>query len=49
MKLPRRDFLKSSALGISGVLAGYTLKAKAASAPATYHDAYETVPLGKRA
>jgi aryl-alcohol dehydrogenase-like predicted oxidoreductase len=47
MKLPRRDFLKSSALGISGVLAGYTIKAKAASAPATYHDAYETVPLGR--
>jgi aryl-alcohol dehydrogenase-like predicted oxidoreductase len=46
MKLPRRDFLKSSALGISSVLAGYTLKAKAAS-PATYHDPYETVPLGK--
>src|SRR3954453_22209920 len=48
MKLPRREFLKSSALGISGLLAGYTLKAKAAAPAATvYHDPYETVPLGK--
>jgi len=46
MKLPRRDFLKRSALGVGSLMAGLA----AANAEATkprYYDPYEPVALGK--
>ena len=46
MRLKRREFLKQSALGIGGLLAGAELAAGAAATGAFY-DPYESVPLGK--
>src|SRR5437879_1935075 len=46
MKIKRREFLKTSALGLSGVLTGCRLGA-AESAKPTYYDPYEKVALGK--
>jgi aryl-alcohol dehydrogenase-like predicted oxidoreductase len=46
MKLKRREFLRQSALGVTGLLAGTGL-AGAAESPGAFHDPYERVPLGK--
>lgn len=46
MKLKRREFLKQSALGIGGLLAGAEVAAGAA-APGAFYDPYESVQLGK--
>src|SRR5258708_3927758 len=46
MKIPRREFLKRSALGAGGVLAGLTV-AKTAETKAGNFDPYEPVVLGK--
>ncbi len=46
MQIKRREFLKRSALGLGGVLAGAQL-ASAAESQGTPFDPYEVVPLGK--
>lgn len=46
MKIPRREFVKRSALGLGGILAGLPL-AKAADAKPAFFDPYETVSLGQ--
>jgi aryl-alcohol dehydrogenase-like predicted oxidoreductase len=46
MKIKRREFLKSSAVGVGGLLAGLPFAAPAQAAK-TFYDPYETVPLGK--
>ncbi len=46
MKIKRREFLKRSALGVGGVLAGASL-VKAGEAVSSKYDPFETVPLGK--
>ena len=46
MNIKRREFLKQSALGVGGMLAGVQLAASAEAAPSKY-DPYETVALGK--
>ena len=46
MKIKRRQFLKQSAIGVSGVFVGARL-ATAAQAKAGRFDPYETVPLGQ--
>ena len=46
MKIPRREFVKRSALGIGGILAGVPLASTAETKPAGF-DPYETVPLGR--
>jgi len=46
MNIKRREFLKRSALGVGGVLAGARLAPAEATPPATF-DPYETVPLGR--
>jgi aryl-alcohol dehydrogenase-like predicted oxidoreductase len=46
MKIQRREFVKRSALGIGGILAGVPLARAAESKPA-FFDPYETVRLGK--
>ncbi len=46
MNIKRREFLKQSALGVGGVLAGMQLGV-AAEAPHPPCDPYATVPLGK--
>jgi len=45
-RIKRREFLKRSALGVTGVLAGIEFKGAAEPKPAHF-DPYETVPLGK--
>jgi len=46
MKIKRREFLKSSALGLGGVLTGCKL-GSAGTPKTTYYDPYEKVALGK--
>jgi aryl-alcohol dehydrogenase-like predicted oxidoreductase len=46
MKIQRREFVKRSALGLGGILAGVPLARAAESKPA-FFDPYETVPLGQ--
>ena len=46
MKLKRREFLRQSALCVTGLLAGTGL-AGAAESPGAFHDPYERVTLGK--
>src|SRR5438094_10507141 len=46
MKIKRRDFLKQSALGVGGMLAGARLGG-AAEAKGRRFDPFEAVPLGK--
>jgi len=46
MKIGRREFLKQSALGVGGVLAGARLGAVAESKPKSF-DPYERISLGK--
>ena len=46
MRIPRREFVKRSALGLGGILAGVSLS-KAAEAKPTFFDPYETVKLGQ--
>jgi aryl-alcohol dehydrogenase-like predicted oxidoreductase len=46
MKMQRREFVKRSALGIGGILAGVQLAKAAAPKPGNF-DPYETVPLGQ--
>jgi aryl-alcohol dehydrogenase-like predicted oxidoreductase len=46
MKIQRREFVKRSALGLGGILAGVPL-ANAAEAKPAFFDPYETVPLGR--
>jgi aryl-alcohol dehydrogenase-like predicted oxidoreductase len=46
MQIQRREFLKQSAAGLGGLLAGLPLARAEQSKPA-YYDPYETVPLGK--
>jgi aryl-alcohol dehydrogenase-like predicted oxidoreductase len=46
MKIPRREFVKRSALGLGGILAGVPL-AKAAEAKPICFDPYQTVLLGR--
>ena len=46
MKIKRREFLKKSAIGAGGILLGAQLRA-AETSPATHHDPYALVPLGK--
>jgi len=46
MKIKRRDFLKQSAFGVGGMLAG-TLLAPATEPKTRYFDAYEDITLGK--
>jgi aryl-alcohol dehydrogenase-like predicted oxidoreductase len=46
MKIQRREFVKRSALGIGGILAGVPLAHAAESQPACF-DPYETVSLGQ--
>jgi aryl-alcohol dehydrogenase-like predicted oxidoreductase len=46
MRIHRREFVKRSALGLGGILAGVRL-AEAAEAKAEFFDPYEAVPLGK--
>ena len=46
MKIRRREFVKRSALGIGGILAGARL-ANAAETKPTFFDPYEAVPLGQ--
>ena len=46
MKLKRREFIKQSVLGASGLLAGARL-APAAETAGAFHDPYERVALGK--
>ena len=45
MHMKRRDFLKASALGVTGLLAGAPLLQ--AESAATHYDPFATVPLGK--
>jgi aryl-alcohol dehydrogenase-like predicted oxidoreductase len=48
MKLKRREFLKRSVLGASGLLTGAGLaRAAETSSSGPFHDPYERVPLGK--
>ena len=46
MKIKRRDFLKQSALGMGGVLAGAHLAPSAETKP-RYFDPYDSITLGK--
>ena len=46
MKIQRREFVKRSALGLGGILAGMPLANAAESKPA-FFDPYETVSLGQ--
>jgi aryl-alcohol dehydrogenase-like predicted oxidoreductase len=46
MKLKRREFIRQSALGVTGLLAGTRL-APAADAASTFYDPYQRIPLGK--
>ncbi|HYG36087.1 MAG TPA: aldo/keto reductase [Clostridia bacterium] len=46
MNMKRREFLKRSAIGVGGLLAGAQLAPAAEAKPASY-DPYEVVPLGK--
>jgi len=46
MKIQRREFIKQSALGVSGMLTGVQLGQAAESKPACF-DPYETLPLGQ--
>ena len=46
MKIQRREFVKRSALGLGGILAGVPL-ANAAESKAAFFDPYEAVPLGQ--
>ena len=46
MRIQRREFVKRSALGLGGILAGVPLARAAESKPA-FFDPYETVPLGQ--
>src|SRR5215472_12477168 len=46
MQIPRREFLKRSAVGLGGLVAGLPVAQTAESKP-TYFDPYEFVPLGK--
>jgi aryl-alcohol dehydrogenase-like predicted oxidoreductase len=46
MKIQRREFVKRSALGLGGILAGVRLE-QAAEAKPEFFDPYEAVPLGK--
>jgi len=46
MKIQRREFVKRSALGLGGILAGLPL-AKATDSKPTFFDPYETVSLGQ--
>ncbi len=46
MKIQRREFIKQSALGISGMLTGVQL-GRAAEAKPAYFDPYETLALGQ--
>ena len=46
MKIQRREFVKRSALGLGGILAGVPL-AKASEAKPAFFDPYEAVSLGK--
>lgn len=46
MNIKRRQFIKQSALGVGGLLAGVGMARATESAPSTY-DPYEVVPLGK--
>ena len=46
MKIQRREFVKRSAFGLGGILAGMPL-AKAAEAKPDFFDPYEAVALGK--
>src|SRR5215471_2644522 len=46
MKLPRRDFLKRSALGVGTLMAGLPVANAVVSKPANY-DPFEPVMLGK--
>jgi aryl-alcohol dehydrogenase-like predicted oxidoreductase len=46
MTIPRREFLKRSALGVSTVLAGLPI-AQAVESKSGFFDPFETVPLGK--
>jgi aryl-alcohol dehydrogenase-like predicted oxidoreductase len=46
MQIKRREFLKRSALGVGGLLAGSQLN-HAEPTKASFFDPYETVPLGK--
>lgn len=46
MKIQRREFVKRSALGLGGILAGVPL-AKAAEAKPAFFDPYQTVSLGR--
>jgi aryl-alcohol dehydrogenase-like predicted oxidoreductase len=46
MKMQRREFVKRSALGIGGILAGAQLAGAAEPKPSQF-DPYETVPLGR--
>ena len=46
MKIPRREFLKKSALAAGGVLIGAQLGATEAASPKTF-DPFALVPLGK--
>jgi aryl-alcohol dehydrogenase-like predicted oxidoreductase len=46
MQIPRREFIKRSAVGISGAVVGLPL-ARAADAKPACFDPYELVPLGK--
>ena len=46
MRIKRREFVKRSALGLGGILAGVPL-GRAADAKPAFFDPYETVPLGK--
>src|SRR4051794_5529195 len=47
MKIQRREFLKQSAFGLGGVLAGARFASGAESAKPGRFDPFETVPLGK--
>jgi aryl-alcohol dehydrogenase-like predicted oxidoreductase len=47
MKIQRRDFLKKSALGVGGMLAGASLARAGESKVLGRFDPYENVPLGK--
>jgi aryl-alcohol dehydrogenase-like predicted oxidoreductase len=46
MRIQRREFVKRSALGLGGILAGVPL-ARAAEVKPAFFDPYETVPLGQ--
>jgi hypothetical protein len=46
MKIKRRAFLKKSALGVGGILAGAQLET-AETAPPAFHDPFALVQLGR--